>query len=117
MTLATARSGALTKLIQIQCYTPDEQDSQGQPVKNWRLRARAWAAVESVDTMERFESAREVGHKLRIFTIRFRNDVLFQDRIVFEEEYYDIRSLRSMERRGRDRFIEILGELIQGANG
>lgn len=93
------------------------RDSMGQPIPTWRRLARAWAAVESVDTNERFQSAREVGHKLRVFTIRYRDDVLFNYRIVYKNEYYNIRSVKEVERKGRDAFLDILGELIEGATG
>lgn len=123
MGLPQARAGALNKLIDIEYlhWAKDsagnkiiERDSMGQPIEIWRRLCRVWAAVESTDTSERFQAARNVGHKLRKFQIRFRKDVTFEHRILYQDEYYNIRSIKDLERRGRDCFLEILGEVIDG---
>lgn len=116
MALYQTRSGGLTRMITIQQATAT-QDVAGQPIKTWTRLDRAWAAVESIDTNERFQGIREVGHKLRLFTIRYRSDINFEQRIVYQEEYYNIRSIKEVNRRGRDAFLELLGELIEGAEG
>lgn len=116
MALSHARSGALTKMILIQ-RPVTTQDSMGQPIPTWQRFARAWAAVESVDTNERFQSEREVGHKLKLFTIRYQAGIVFNYRIVYKDEYYNIRSIKEVDRKGRDAFLELLGELIDGATG
>lgn len=116
MPLSSGRAGALNKMVEIQYNsTPDEQDGVGQPVFTWKRFTRAWCAVESIDTNERFQAGREVGHKLRNFTFRWRNDLKFEHRIVYEGEYYNIRSIKEMERKGRAKFLEVLGEIIEGA--
>lgn len=102
----------MSSFIEIQVAT-ETQDSTGDPVKVWRRFCRAWAQVRSTDTLERFQSDRDIGHKLRFFVLRYRSDVSFEHRIIFKEESYNIRSIKQVEKLGRDRFMEILGEVIE----
>lgn len=116
MALGYGRAGALNRLITIE-RSVDVQDATGQPIPTWQRLCRAWAAVDSSDAAERFQNAREVGHKWRVFTIRWRDDIDFNQRIVYEGEYYNIRKINEIERRGRSKFLDITAESIEGADG
>lgn len=108
------RAGALSTYIEVEAATL-AQSSTGEPIKTWTRFCKAWAKVTSVDVSERFQSEREVGYKLRVFTIRYNAGILFEHRILFKDEYYNIRSIKQLEKFGRDKFMEILGEVIDGA--
>ena len=109
-----SRSGALTRIIEIQRRDDNAQDTTGQPIEVWRTLHKVYAAVRSEDVTERFQSDQYVGHSLRAFTIRWIEGIQFKDRIVYDGEIYNIRSKKEAEKRGRKVFMEILGETAGG---
>ncbi|TXH19318.1 MAG: head-tail adaptor protein [Hyphomicrobiaceae bacterium] len=107
------RSGALSALIEIQQSTEPTRGTTGQELKNWTRLCRLWAQVESTDTSERFQGDREIGYKLKYFTVRHKSTIRPDCRILYKNEYYNIRSVKEMEKMGRDRFMRILGEIVE----
>lgn len=108
-----SRSGALSALIEIQHAPTVSRGATGQPLNNWVRLCRLWAQVESTDTSERFQGEREIGYKLKRFTVRHKSTIKPNCRIVYKDEIYNIRSVKEMEKMGRDRFMQILGEIVE----
>lgn len=110
-----SRAGALSSYIEVEAFT-ETVSTTGEPVKTWSRFCRAWAQVRSTDTTERFQSDRDVGPKLKRFIMRYRADITFKQRILFKDEYYNIRSIMQVEKYGRDKFMEILGEVVESGS-
>lgn len=107
------RAGELDKLIEIQ-INEGVADSMGQVVPDWRRFARVWARVRSIDPgiAERYQADREVGRELKSFVVRYIEGISFKHRIVYKGNAYTIRTIKEVEKRGRDHFLEIYGEYI-----
>lgn len=106
------RAGALNALIEIQVSTPT-RSTTGEELKNWSRLCRLWAKVEGTDTLERFSSDREIGYKLKFFTVRHRSDIKPQHRILYKQEAYDVVSIKTLDKLGREKFMQITGEIVE----
>lgn len=102
------RAGALDRMIEIQ-RAVEAQDSTGQAISTWSRYARAWANVESVDAIERFYTERPVSPAMKVFTLRWVDGVTAKDRILYDEQVYNILSIAEFN--GRKAWLKIVAEL------
>ena len=83
--------GVLDKRITLQGRSVVE-NAYNEPVETWTAIATVWCKVEYplTGTEEAFEDNVNIASTRVIFTIRYRGDVGFVDRILYENEIYDI---------------------------
>lgn len=106
------RAGALDRPIRIE--TPVEtQDEFGQPIVVWQTLASVWANVRSVDAIESYTASRELATTAKRFLFRWVTGLTAKDRIVYEGRNYDIVSIAEREQRGREAWVEVMGEIKQ----
>lgn len=69
----------------------EEQDSDtGEITRTWAELATVWGAFEPLSTRERLSAGSVKDDTSVRMTIRFRDDVLAEMRVLFRERYYEI---------------------------
>lgn len=92
------QTGRLDRRIVIQSVTT-AADSYGEPIETWADLDTVWAAYEPLRGREYFE-AQQIDAQLEAkFTIRYRDDITVQMRIVHDGDTYGIASVREIGRR------------------
>ena len=75
------RAGGLRHKIELQSAV-ETQDSFGQPAPTWSTYATAWASVEVESVSELAQSEKWVNQRRYTLTVRFRDDVETEHRVV-----------------------------------
>ena len=99
---------AMDTLISLQSFTTAAND-YGESAKTWSTYSTEYAAIEYAATGsgEAYTDAVNLQVTRVVFTIRWRNDISFLHRVLFEGDYYDI---VKREELGRRRFIKITAD-------
>lgn len=82
--------GQLDRRIELQRNTPSGSNDYNEPVDSWATYDEVWAMLEFHRSIEAEASAREFASFGAYFTIRHRTDVDAKDRIVYENDIYEI---------------------------
>ena len=104
-------AGDLDRLIQLQHNTPTADPDYNTPTASWATYATVWAQMEFHDAREAEASAREYAEYGLFFTIRWRSDILAEDRIVFESNNYEI--LGRPREIGRRKGLKLQARLVE----
>ena len=68
-----------------------------------------WAAIEPKRGNESLQQGQVKEQTTHLFTIRYRKDIGTNFRILYDEDYYNIRYIKNVDH--RDRFLELECEL------
>lgn len=91
--------GQLARRVQLQSPT-DSTDSYGQPTRTWATYATVWAQILPVSSDEsRIANQQGVFITHRV-TIRHRDDVTAEHRVLFGSRELNIKGLRNLEEKG-----------------
>lgn len=93
------RAGKLDRRIRLERYNADARNELNEIVPSWSLIAEVWAQQRPNRGAERFQSGQLSGQIVMTFHIRWRGDVMREDRIVYEGRAYNIKDLRELGRR------------------
>jgi SPP1 family predicted phage head-tail adaptor len=99
-------AGALDRRITIERYN-ETRDSFNNVTKNWATLATAWASKEDVSDTERLAAQAVSATLTTRFQIRWSpqvSDVNPKDRVVFNDQVYDIQAVKEI---GRHEGLEI----------
>jgi len=94
-------AGRMDRRVVLQTFTAS-RDTAGQPIKTWANLASApevWAQVEHLTAKESMGDSAAVGEQTTRFTMRYRDDLSVEGRIVYDGENYDIQSIVELGRR------------------
>jgi SPP1 family predicted phage head-tail adaptor len=94
--------------LETPAYTDDGQGGRTRAATPWTSLGYSWAAVEPLTSKDQFFAQHlqnRVSHRV---TIRYRDDVTAECRVVFRSRTLTIRSLRNIDE--RDKEIELLCE-------
>uniref|UniRef100_A0A6M3JUE2 Putative head-tail joining protein n=1 Tax=viral metagenome TaxID=1070528 RepID=A0A6M3JUE2_9ZZZZ len=94
-------TGKLNKRITIQAFTAT-QDEYGGQVQTWTDVCGKWARVEPLNGREYFASQLLVNKIDTRFTIRYREGLKTNMRVVYNSEDYNIQSIINMEEKNRE---------------
>jgi SPP1 family predicted phage head-tail adaptor len=97
------RIGALDRQILLQRATVTYEGPYNEPVHTWATIATAWAEVRRTPGREFLSLSQVVAERRATFVIRYR-DVLPTDRILFEDEAWNVQDSREL---GRREYLEI----------
>ncbi len=106
------RAGALRERIELQ-HQVRESDGAGGWHTKWEPYATVWGSVDAVSSGERMFAERIQGEITHRIVIRYRDDIEFDDRIVWRG--YEIRFDPPRNVESRDRWLEfdaVLGEAV-----
>lgn len=106
--LKGANPGELDKRATLQVRTV-AANAYNEPVETWAELATVWTKVEYPKTgsEEAFEDNINIAATRVDFTIRYRTDVGFVERILYESEVYDIERIAEL---GRRDYLKITGK-------
>ncbi|MGL4742277.1 MAG: phage head closure protein [Sarcina sp.] len=96
--------------IQIQRYICGINDD-GIPVEKWENILTMKAKVSNVKFEEILLAQGEGVQDIKTFCIRFRKNIKRVDRVIFNNEIYNIKSLNDIENKGV--YLVIKGELVE----
>lgn len=99
--------GKLDRKITIQERTTTK-DAYNQDVITWSTFAEVWAEVKEYVGSEGFQANQLTVNRVDIFTIRYK-EVSETMRILYNERFYDIRSIQQPD---RNRYLIIKAELL-----
>lgn len=101
--------GELDRRVTIQRKTT-ERDAFNQPtITSWETLFTVWAKVDEAPGNETYESDQLTAVRLTRFTIRYRDGISEQDRIAFDERFYDIVSITKPDRK---RTLQLKAKLL-----
>lgn len=100
--------GKLDRRITIQSKT-NAADEYNQPVPTWTTFANPWAKIEDKSGGESFPANQLTAYRSTVFTIRYISGLDETMRILYKNQYYNIRLIKKPD---RDRFLELTGELL-----
>jgi SPP1 family predicted phage head-tail adaptor len=83
-------AGELDRRVQLQSATVSNDTDYNQEVSSWATYATVWAKMEFHRATEGEASAREYAEMGLYLTIRFRDDVTSEQRVIFEGTTYEI---------------------------
>lgn len=83
------RAGKLNRYVELQTNTAST-NTYGEPVESWSSVANVWAEKMDPKATERFAGDQFVATKQVSWRIRWRSDVDFLDRLVYDGVNYDI---------------------------
>ncbi len=83
-------AGELDRLITLQHSTATNDPESNEPISTFATYATVWTKMEFLRSTEGAAAAREYAEYGLFFTIRWRSDILAEDRIVFEGDNYEI---------------------------
>lgn len=96
------RTGKLRHRVEVQRYGTS-YDPEGEPIQEWQLLAKAWAAIEPLKGEEYFAAATiqaQISHKV---TMRPPGiEITPADRIIFGSRIFEIESVINVEERNRE---------------
>lgn len=87
------RIGPLRHRITIQAKTQGVDEYGGPIAESWADYAEVWASLYSKDGIEVFESQQVQSERKEIITIRYRNDITEEMRVMYEGKIYNIISV------------------------
>ena len=102
--------GALNQLIIIEKNTPVKSTASGQYVDSWATFKNAYAAISFNSGTEKEMEEAVVSVQFLTFTIRFFGGIDEKMRILYNSNYYNIRSINPI---GRNRYLKLKGERIK----
>lgn len=82
-------------------------DGQGGSVETWSELATVWGKLEPASTTERLYANQIEYQRSHKAVIRYRNDVTQTMRIVFENRYFQIKSVHSPDERNAYLFLDL----------
>lgn len=100
-------AGKLNRLIEIYSLSTTKTATGGAS-DSWAIRDTYYARVEPVSGMESVRFDRLGAHGVTRFIIRYNEDVVESDKIVYKGVDYQIRSIINIEE--ADLWLEIMGE-------
>ena len=96
-------AGELDRRIELQSATMTNDPIYNEEVLTWETYATVWAKMDFHRSFEAEQIGREYAQMALFFTIRWRDDVDAEDRVIFEGDTYDIIGRpRELGRRARD---------------
>ena len=102
--------GSLNQPIVIEKNTPVKSPQSGQYVDNWTIFKTAFANINFNSGTEKEQDNAIISTQMIIFTTRYFQGVDVKMRILYENEYYNIRQITKI---GRNRYMKLKGERIQ----
>jgi SPP1 family predicted phage head-tail adaptor len=103
--------GELDRRIELQHNTPSGSNDYNEPIEVWATYDEVWAMLEFHRSTESEASAREFADFGAYFTVRYRTDVLAEDRIVYESNIYEI--IGRPRELGRRQYLKVQARLIE----
>lgn len=82
-------------------------DGQGGYIESWSELATVWGKLEPVSTSERLYAKKIEYQRSHKCVIRYRNDVTQTMRIVFDNRYFQIKSVHSPDERRAYLFLDL----------
>ena len=104
-------AGKLDRRIQLQSATVTNDADYNEEVLTWATYATVWARQEFHKSGEGEASAREYAEMGLYFTIRYRDDVSAEHRIVYESNNYEI--IGRPREIGRREHLKIQARLVE----
>jgi SPP1 family predicted phage head-tail adaptor len=98
--------GELDRRIDLQHNTPGGTNDYNQPIESWATFASVWAKLEHHRSTEGEDAARQFAGFEGFFTIRYRGDVLAEDRIVYDGETFQV--IGRPRELGRRQYLKLL---------
>jgi SPP1 family predicted phage head-tail adaptor len=99
------RTGRLRHRVRIERYT-QTQDEYGAIVEAWAPLADVWAEVQALRGREYWEAQQVAAEAVYRLTIRYRDDLTTEDRIVHGDTMMDIQHAADPD--GRRAVLEVL---------
>lgn len=103
-------TGSLNQPIVIEQNTPITSSGSGQLVDNWATFKNAMAAVNFNSGTEKEQSEAAISTMTMTFTIRYFPGITVKMRVVYNGNYYNIRSIAPI---GRNRYLKLKGERVK----
>jgi SPP1 family predicted phage head-tail adaptor len=103
--------GELDRRIELQHNTPSGSNDYGEPVESWATYDEVWAMLEFHRSTESEAAARQFANFGAYFTIRHRTDVQAEDRIVYENDIYEI--IGRPREIGRRQYLKVEARLVE----
>ncbi len=97
------RVGLLDRRLTIQ-QKSIAQDGSGQAIETWTDLITVWGQIRPDRGSERFMARQIIGKAVMTFIVRFRTGITVLNRILFNDQIYDIHDVRII---GRKRMLEI----------
>lgn len=104
-------AGKLDRRIALQSATITNDPDYNEEIQSWATYATVWARMEFHKSDEGEAASREYAEMGLYFTIRHRDDVSAEHRIVYESNNYEI--IGRPREIGRRRFLKIRARLIE----
>ena len=100
--------GKLDRRITLQQQST-AKNAYGGTDKTWSTLATVWAAIEYAKTGsdEVVDSGLNLATTRTVFTIRYRDDVGFVERVLYKSEIYDVERIAEV---GREDFLQLTTE-------
>ena len=92
------RAGKLTRLIEVQRSATAPNDV-GTPVNTWSSHKRLRAEVVDQSTGEFLSGGGDTGTHMAVFRVRYVEDLLTTDRVLFTGKAHDIQTITEIGRR------------------
>jgi SPP1 family predicted phage head-tail adaptor len=103
--------GELDRRIELQRSTSTTDPDYNTPIHSFATYAEVWAKLEHHRSIESEASAREFASFSGFFTIRHRTDVDPEDRIVYENDIYEI--IGRPREMGRRQFLKVEVRIVE----
>jgi len=103
------RAGCLKNRISIEKLTKNNNDF-GEVIENYELFKEAYCEVTGVQTVEKYFKNKYVDVDVKKFRIRFLKDIKTDMRILYENQFYNIKEI--VDPYNNKRELLIVGELI-----
>lgn len=92
-------AGRFDRRIEIQSRT-EARDNHGGPSYTWATHCLPWANVREGDGSQGVQGDSKEAVLPVLFTIRYRSDIQYSMRILYQDQYYLIEGLSEITRRG-----------------
>lgn len=104
-------AGKLDRRIELQSATVTNDPDYNEEIKTWAVYAKPWARMEFHQSREGEAASREFAEMGLFFTIRWRDDVGLDHRVVFEGDTYEI--LGRPREIGRREYLKMQVRLVE----
>lgn len=104
-------AGRLDRRIELQSATVSNDPEYNEETQTWATYATVWASKDFHRSEEGEEATREYAEFGLFFTIRYRDDVSAEHRIVYEGANYEI--IGRPRELGRRQFLKVRAKLIE----
>lgn len=100
--------GKMDRRITLQTRTV-AANAYNEPIETWTTLATVWAALEYPITGSDEETADKlnISRQRVIFTIRYRDDTGYVERVLYNDEVYDIERIAEI---GRNQYLKLTTE-------